>query len=269
MVGKAMYRSTQAVCVVLLALPVAAYAASEFDGTWKTDLSSWKSTSTDEYLLKDGTYTCLAGCIVKQPVPADGAFHSISGSPYSDALAATPVDKQTLHLESRKNGAKVADETLVASADGKTLTIRFVSSANTNGGPPVTGTIVETRMGDAPAGSHAISGTWQTSGAKGISENAMLATYKLDGDLLTMTAPTGQSYTAVLGGPDAPFKGDPGANLVAVRRVGPHAIEETDKLNDKTVWIGTSTVSDDGKTMTTVWQNKLDGGAGSFTSSKQ
>lgn len=264
-----MYRTAQSVCVMLLTLPMAAYAASEFDGTWKSDPSSWKATSTDDYLLKGGTFTCLAGCSVKQPVPADGAFHSVSGSHYVDAFAATPVDKQTVHLEFRKNGAKVAENTLLASADGKTLTIKIMSNANTNGGPPITGTLVETRVGDAPAGSHAISGKWQLSGADGISDNATSATYKLDGDTLTMTQPTGQSYTAVLGGPEAPFKGDQGINLVAVRRAGPHGIEETDKLNDKIVWIGTSTISNDGKTMKTVWQDKVSGSAGSFTSIKQ
>jgi hypothetical protein len=254
---------------MLLVAPTGALAANEFDGTWKSDQSSWKSTTPDEYLLKDGTYTCLAGCSSRTPVPADGAFHAIVGSSYSDAMAATAVDDHTVRLEFRKKGAPVGGMTIVVSGDGTTLTAMYSMSANTNGGPPVTGTSIEHRVGPAPAGAHAVSGKWVYSGGANTSANGLETTYKTSGDTLTMTSPTGQTYTAVVGGPDAPYNGDPGVNGVSLRRVGPHAIEETDKLDGKVVMVVTNTVSDDGKTMTTVWSDKRTGGDGSAVAVKE
>ena len=102
-----------------------------------------------------------------------------------------------------------------------------------------------------------------------ISGNALETTFKSDGDTVTMSQPPGQSYTAVIGGPDAPFKGDPGTDMVSLKRVGPHAIEETDKQNGAVVWVGTYTISDDGKTMTTVWTDKRNNTGGSGTSTKE
>ena len=259
---------SRAVFAALLVLPGAAIAG-EFDGTWKNDPASWKISTPDEYLLKDGSYTCLAGCDVRVAIPADGADHAVAGSAYADMLAVTAVDDHTVRIVSKKGGAKVADSTGVVSGDGKTLTWTFSNSSNTNGGPPITGTSSENRVSDGPAGTHAISGKWMFVGAASMSDNVLHTTFKQDGDTLTMSQPTGQAYTAVLGGPDAAYKGDPGINSVSVKRAGPHAIQETDKLNGAVIWVGTMTVSDDGKTMTTIWDDKRYNQSGSGLANKE
>lgn len=263
-----MSRISTAVFAALLALPASAFA-SDFDGTWKSDPGSWKITTPDQFLLMNGRYTCLAGCPVKQTLTANGADNGVKDALYVDTLAVFVVDDHTVRIIGKKHGVPVTESIGKVSPDGKTLAVTYSSSSDTNGGAPMTGSYTETRVSDGPEGAHLISGKWMFNGAAKASDNSLLTTYKLDGDTLTMTQPTGQSYTAKLGGGDAPFLGDPGLNGVSVRRVGPHAIEETDKLNGAVVWVGTSTVSDDGTTMTTVWDDKRIGQGGSGTATKQ
>ena len=80
-----------------------------------------------------------------------------------------------------------------------------------------------------------------------LSENAILWTYKVNGNQVTMTNPTGQAYTATFNGPDAPMKGDPGINAVSVKKMG-NTLEETDKRDGKVIGVFKVTVSADGKT---------------------
>src|SRR4051794_35483395 len=64
----------------------AAMAASGIDGTWKADIDSVQfEGKPDEYLLKDGQYSCKS-CVPSYQVAADGAFHSVS-LPYADSVS--------------------------------------------------------------------------------------------------------------------------------------------------------------------------------------
>ena len=125
-----------------------------------------------------------------------------------------------------------------------------------------------TRVGKAPAGAHAASGSWRISKVKQ-SENGLLTTYKGGVDGLTMSQPTGQSYTAKLDGKDYPVKGSYTYNSVSLRRVGDRTIEETDKRDGKVVGVSTMTVASDGKTMTVVSTNKLTGRTTTSVAQKQ
>ena len=78
----------------------------------------------------------------------------------------------------------------------------------------------ETRVAKGPAGSKAISGSWRILKFEALSDNAITWTYKVSGDELAMTNPTGQSYNAKLNGTEAPFKGDLGTTSVAVKMRG-------------------------------------------------
>jgi len=53
-----------------------------------------------------------------------------------------------------------------------------------------------------------------------LSDNGLAFTYKVEGESLTMSNPTGQSYTAKLDGTEAPYKGDPGTTSVSVETIG-------------------------------------------------
>jgi hypothetical protein len=70
----------------------------------------------------------------------------------------------------------------------------------------------------------------------------------VSGDEITMTNPTGQSYTAKLNGTDAPVKGYPGYTSVSVKMIGKDTLLETDKRDSKVIGVFKMTVAADGKT---------------------
>jgi hypothetical protein len=102
-----------------------------------------------------------------------------------------------------------------------------------------------------------------------MSENATMVTYKVSGNEITMTNPTGQTYTAKLDGSDAPMKGDPGITSVSVKMVGKNTLEETDKRDGKVIGVFKATVQPDGKTMNAAYDDKQSGRTVKFTMTKQ
>jgi len=261
--------NTNVLVAVILAFPAAARASSEFDGTWKTDLSSTiVSSRPDEFSLVNGTYQCVHGCHNNPRVPADGVDHAEGGSPFYDTIAVQVVNDRTVYEADKKGGHVVNERISSVSKDDRTLTIYYINSAETNGGPPMTGTITETRDGKAPQNGHAISGRWKQVGLTS-SDNQLIWSMKLEGDQLTLKQATGQSYTAQLGGPDAPYFGDLGVTSVAVRKVGSHAIEEIDKKDGKVVSTTIMTVSADGKTLISKTSDKVSGQDTTWKATKQ
>ena len=129
------------------------------------------------------------------------------------------VDDHTIDETDKKSGKTVATSRWIVSPDGNTLSVEFSNSDETNAAP-VSGKGEETRIAKGPANSHAISGSWRESKLENLSDNALLITLKLEGDILNMNTPTGASYSAKPDGTDAPYKGDPGITSVSVKRIG-------------------------------------------------
>ena len=249
-------------------LPAAlANAQSPFDGTWKTNMNNVDfPKKPDVYVLKDGMYSCKT-CTPPYTIKADGSDQKIT-DPYVDTMAVKVVNDHEIELTGKKNG-KVVQETKVAvSPDGNTMMFEFTDSSNTNGAP-VTGKGEATRVAKGPAGSSPVSGSWRMSKMSNMSDNAITYTYKTNGDELTMTNGTGQSYTAKMDGSDAPMKGDPGVTTVSVKRIGKNGFEETDKRDGKVIGVFKATVSADGKTLTGVYDDKQHGTSAKFTATKQ
>ena len=243
---------------VLAAILVSAKvsAQSVFDGTWKMDTSSFNSSKPDIFLLQGGMYECKS-CSPSYRIKADGSDQAVRSDPYVDTRAIKVVNDHEIEETDKKNGKVVASSTSTVSADGKTVHFTFTDSSNSNGGAPVTGKGQATRVAAGPAGSHVISGSWKMSKMESMSDNGVVWSYKVNGDALTMTAPTGQTYTAKLDGSDAPMKGDPGVTSVSVKLLGSDTLEETDKRNGKVIGIVTMTVSPDGKTAKIKYEDKL------------
>jgi len=126
-----------------------------------------------------------------------------------------------------------------------------------------------TRMTSGPTGSHALSGTWRPVKMESVSDVGLLITYRLEGDTLTMSRPTGLSYKAKLDGTVAPYQGDPEKHSVSVRRVDANTIEETDELNGKPTSVVRMTVAADGKSMTIVVKNVEAGTTTQVAATKQ
>jgi hypothetical protein len=92
-----------------------------------------------------------------------------------------------------------------------------------------------------------------------MSDNRLLVTFKVEGDSLTMTTPTGQSYTAKLDGTEAPFKGHPGTTSVLVKGLANNSVEEIDKQGGEVISATLMTVSADGKSMIVSTADKRQG----------
>jgi len=254
--------------LIALLMPAMARAQSVFDGTWKFDMKTAKfPEKPDVYLLQDGMYHCKT-CVPTIDVKADGQDQKVSGHPYYDMVSIKVVDDRTIEETDKKNGKVVTTSKTWVSADGNTLMFEFSDSSATNA-DPVTGKGSETRVAKGPAGSHATSGSWRMAKMDTLSENAVMLTYKVAGDSLSMSTPTGQSYTAKLDGTEAPYKGDPGTTSVSMKKLDNNTLEETDKRDGKVIAVAHIKVSADGKTMTVKAEDRLHGTTSEFTATKQ
>ena len=237
-------------------MPEASVGQSRFDGTWKVDFSAAMPRKVNVWLLHNGVYKC-ASCNPTIEVKADGKDQPVKGQPY-DTISIKIVDSRTVQEIEKKNASIVSDEKFTVSPDGNTITDEFGNWK-----------LTMSRIGKASSGAHALSGSWQPLKMEAISDTELLVTYKLDGEILNMSRPTGQSYSAKLDGADAPYKGDPDMNGVAVMRIDANTIEETAKLDGKAVSVTRLTVAADGKSMTVSVKDLQDGSTNQFVMWRQ
>ncbi len=257
---------------VLLAVLIATastptLAVSPFDGTWKIDVGTAQPPDKpNDFLLQNGSYSCHS-CAAPFTVPADGAPHTISGDPYVDSVAIKVVDAHAIVETETKAGKTQWVYTMRVSADGQSMTTEMIDTSAGNG-VPARGTFHQTRTKDAPAGAHLVSGMWRTTKYEGFSDSAIVFTLKTDGDSFSFSQPTGQFWTAPLGGPAVSYKGDPGITTVSAARSGADTIVETDMRDGKVVSINMMTTHD-GKTMALTFVDKLRGSTQNFTATRQ
>jgi hypothetical protein len=257
-----------AALLMLLVAPALVLAQSAFDGTWKIDMNQVEfPKKPDVFLLQNGMYECKT-CAPPVKIKADGQDQKVTGHPYYDSAAVKVVSDHEIEETDKKNGKTVTTSKTTVSPDGNTLRFEFSDSSNTNA-EPVTGKGEETRVAKGPAGSNAISGSWRMAKFETLSDNAITWTYKVNGDELTMTTPTGQSYTAKLDGTESPYKGDPGTTGVSVKMSGKDTLEETDKRGDKVLSVWKMTLNPDGKTAKIMYDDKLHGTTSQFAAVKQ
>ncbi|HEY2345949.1 MAG TPA: hypothetical protein VGH80_08700 [Xanthomonadaceae bacterium] len=256
------------VACVCACLPLCASAHDAIEGTWKVDLNKGKLPDKPwVYLVKDGMFNCST-CVPAIKVKADGKDQKLAGDPYSDSVAVDVSDPHAIKQTYRKDGKVVSTFAMTVANDGKTASFVETDTSPGNGESLQSkGTDVRVAMG--PAGSHAVSGSWKVQSYQSISDDDVTFSIAMKGDELSMSSPTGQSYTAHLGGGDAPYKGDPGTTSVSVRLVGKDAVEETDKRDGKPISVTTMTVSSDGKTLTMVNKDLQRGSTGTYVASKQ
>lgn len=249
-------------------LPAQAFADSAFDGTWKGDVSSAKMpTKPDIYVLKGGMYSCQT-CTPAYTIKADGTDQAVTGHPYFNTEAVKVVDDHTVQFTDKKDGKTVTTSSVTVDSDGKTSSFDFTDSSDSNAAP-VTGKGTSKKVAAGPAGAHAISGSWITTSFNTMSDNGVTVTYKTDGGMLTMSSPTGQSYTAKTDGTEAPYKGDPGLTSVKVKMVGKNTLVESDYRSGKLIGRARSTVSKDGKSMMVSYYDALHDRTTTYSANKQ
>jgi hypothetical protein len=241
-------------------------AAGGIDGTWKADVTSVKwDQKPDQYLLQNGKYDCKS-CTPPLSVAADGAFHPVTGHPYYDQVSIKAVDDKTVQQSNKLKGRDVGGAILKASADGNTLSIDW-KDASTPNAPPATGHVEEARVGPAPAGAHAISGSWKPTKVENVNAETLTVTFKADADTLHMSSPSGLSYDAKLDGSDTPIKGDPAGTTASVKKQSDNSYQETDKRAGKVVSVTTYSTGPDGRLNVAI-DNKLDGSKFSYSADK-
>ena len=249
--------------------PASETSAASLDalgGNWKIDLASLKfEGKPDEYLLKDGSYSC-ASCIPPLTVAADGQMHGVADRPYFDSMSVKAVDDKTVEIHRQKGGKEVSSMTATVSADGNSITYKFKDM--TTPGQTTEGTQMAQRVGPAPAGAHAMSGQWKPDKVPDYSESALNLTYAVAGNSVTMNS-AGQTYTAELGGPAVAIQGDTGGTTIQVTREGTNSLRESNIRDGKEVGYAIVTPSADGKSINYVYTDTRDGSKVSWTGNKQ
>jgi hypothetical protein len=250
----------------MLLASMTVFAQNPFDGTWRTNLDQSKlSPKPIVFSVKGGMYDCTS-CGPQVHVKADGQDQSVTGQSY-DTISIHEVDPKSIEVTTKKNGQPVYEQTRTASANGNTLTVK-TTNHRPDSDQTTTAEATLTRIGKAPAGANGTSGSWRINKVNE-SENGLTTTYKSNGDELSMSTPTGESYTAKLDGKDYPVKGAYGWSSVSLKRVDDHTIEETDKRDGKVTDVSKMSVGSDGKTMTVVDTNKLTGRVSTYIATKQ
>lgn len=233
---------------VLLLLPSMAIAQTPFDGTWVAKLDSVQLPQKPEvYSLQNGIYECES-CVPKIKVKAEGEDHHVAGSPYFSTVAVRVMGSNGLQITEKKGDQVVYTETDTVSPDGNTLTQKIVDTSAPNG-EAVTGEEIFKRVSEGPTGASPISGSWQATALKSMSENGITVTYQSTADGLKASTPGGEGYFAKFDGREYPVTGAPAHNMVSLKRVKANTIIETDRLAGRAHYILRMTVLPDGKTM--------------------
>ncbi len=231
---------------VIIAFAAAPAAAAVYDGTWKFDIKNATSSAKPKvYLLQGGTYSCST-CAPPLSVAADGAFHAIAGNPYYDEYSVRIVDDHAIIWSGRLAGRPTMTANVKVAPDGKSMTVSYTDTTATSGAVTTFGE-TRTRVAPAPAGAHLVSGAWVTNGMTS-DDAGLLVTLRSAGDTLTVTSPTGVSYTATIGGPRAPVTGDPGWTGVTLARPAADKLVETEYRGDTVIGVNTYTFAADGRT---------------------
>lgn len=253
--------------VLALLVPACALAQDAFTGTWKTEVSSIKSSGEPLVIhLKDGMFESNDHPPIR--VKADGADHAVTGHPGFDTVAVEVLNDHSIKQTDKKDGKVVSTVTVTVSPDGKTASYAYTT--NTSAGT-ASGKGVADRVAKGAPGSNAVAGTWKFGHMENASANGLTSTYKVEGDDISFSAPTGDAYTARINGKAAPFTSGMGVSgiTVAVKRMGKNSLRETWYRDGKETSQDTMTVAANGKTMKTTNHSLTEHTHGSSLADKQ
>ena len=246
--------------------PALLLAQNPFEGTWKTRLDQTKfSPKPITFSVSNGIYD-NPDRVPPTHVKADGEDHSVGGTT-EETIAVREVNAHTIQVVSKKEGRTVQEEVRTVSEDGKTLTITLKPIQQQPGSNPPAGPgFTLERVGKAPPGAHAISGSWRMQKAS-VPEADLLDTFKANGDELAYSTP-GVTWTAKPDGKDYPVKGG-GYDTVSLKQVDDHKLELNYKRESKSITVIKLTIAPDGKRMTAVVEDKRAGSIATSVADKQ
>jgi hypothetical protein len=109
------------------------------------------------FVVDKGEYTC-SSCEPEVKIKADGGPHKVIGHSEYDEVVVAVRSPHYIEVVEELNGKHQAYYNYSVSPDGKTLTVKW---SDYSGPKEVTGGYTAKRVGAAPAGAHAASGSWQ------------------------------------------------------------------------------------------------------------
>ena len=178
----------KAISLLLLALCLFssnARSQSPFDGTWVIDTGKNGNLASEKPMVLS-----VAGGVFREgdrQLKADGSDQKVPATGYWDTVSVRVVDDRTVEITSKKAGKATYTETDTVSADGNTLTNVM---KDTTEAEAVTFESDFRRIAPAPAGAHALSGSWQIF-KESRSENSTIIKYKCTSDGFTAETPLG------------------------------------------------------------------------------
>jgi len=243
--------------------PAAALAAGAFDGTWKVDMSRVHLSSKPYvYVITNNSYAC-SSCKPAYTVKADGKDQPVSGHDF-DTVAVT-VTPTTVTVVQKIKGKPFSSLKSTVSADGTTVA---QEGTYYNGAQPVQVKSSLIRVGAAPPGVSALSGSWRDSKVESVSDAGITETLGITDTGFTMSS-NGQSYDAKFDGKKYPVQGDATNTMVTLKKISPTEVVESDYDKRKLVEIVHMTVAKDGKTLHIVDQQLQSGRVIRYTAIKQ
>ena len=245
-----------------LLLPAAALAGTGFDGTWKTNMESLKTTGKPlVLLLAGGEYTC-SSCNPPYTVKADGADHKVTGQAYFDTAKVRVTGPNSAEIVLKQGSKEIVRFSDTVSADG-TLASKVTNHMGTK---TVTDELTAKRVGAAPADSHPLSGSWLEQ--EHVAGDLRPVQYRMTAKGFQMRW-NGQSYDAKFDGKEYPVVGDPGKTTVSLKKIDDATVEEDDHRQGKVVDEIRLALAKDGNTITVIDRDIARGQTITYTLEKQ
>jgi hypothetical protein len=245
-----------------LLLPAAAFAGTGFDGTWKTNMESLKTTGKPlVLLLAGGEYTC-SSCTPPYKIKADGADHKVTGQAYFDTANVKVTGANSAEIVLKQGSKELVRFSDTVSADG-TLTSKVTNHMGTES---ATDELTAKRVGAAPADSHPLSGSWLEQ--EHVAGDLRPVQYRMSAEGFQMRW-NGQSYDARFDGKEYPVAGDPGKTTVSLKKIDDATVEETDHRQGKVVDEIRLALAKDGNRITVIDRDIAHGQTITYTLEKQ
>lgn len=224
------------------------FAQSPFDGTWALNQRKSDITGTTMKIEDAGNGAIkFMNPNFTTTVRTDGTK---AQTPAGQTMAMQKKSNDSYHQTVWFKGKELSQSDWELSNGGKTLTVR--SYGTRPDGHKFDNTETYTRV----SGDSGLAGEWKTSSIK--LSNPATFTIKMSGDQMTWDIPAIKgTWTGKTDGKEYRPTGPtvPETLTLTVTKQGPRAISITEKLKGKTVFTGTYTVSEDGKTMTVEGKN--------------
>ena len=144
--------------VAVLLVPAAALVGSAFGESVKTRVESMKAAGKPEVITLDHDMFTCSSCDPEFKVKVSDNPQKVAGHAEFDSVVVIVHSPTSVEVVEEHDNKHVRFYNYLVSADGKTLTVKYRDYSEPK---PSTGGYTAMRVGAAPAGAHAVSGSWK------------------------------------------------------------------------------------------------------------